>query len=132
MRRLFSHWARRSSLPPLPSAETLRSEFLSHASKVLSLAKEQLPEHALYRSAITQLYQHRMQVVAQPELSVSEIETQLGAGPMFELIEAAKDEHEIVIPLLAKEKPWEMQDDDPAYKEEDPDFVPWERKVLVE
>jgi hypothetical protein len=73
-----------------------------------------------------------LEVVKNSQLTAAQIEEKLGAGPIFELIDAAKDEADIVIPLLAKEKPWELEDHDPAYQLEDPDFVPWQRKVLVE
>lgn len=122
---------RRDQLQPNPDPEILRQMILENSKKVLTEI-QRLPEGNEYREAITRLYQYRIEVAGDTSKMLPEIEETLGSGPAFELINAARDEVSVVIPLLLEEKPWELDDNNPIYKKDDPDFHPWERKVLIE
>jgi hypothetical protein len=129
--RRMSHITLRDALPPLPHPEQLRAQLVKGCQQVLEAAKA-LPDNAEYKNAIVKLYEHRLAVANNTAHDVNDIEQTLQSGPMFELIEAAQDEAKIVIPLLLKVKPWELDDNNPIYAKEDPDFVPFERKVFIE
>lgn len=127
-RSLSLHQLRRP-LPPLRDPEEVRQEFISLSKQVLEDLKD-FPEDFSYRDAIHRLYTYRLRV-AEQETEISRIEQEIEAGDMDELIQAAKDEINIVLPLLKEHKFWLMDDDNEAYKS-NPNFKPWVREILVE
>jgi NADH dehydrogenase (ubiquinone) 1 alpha subcomplex subunit 5 len=80
---------------------------LSHLySRILLACKTNLPPTSVYRQSLTALVEHRLKIVEANQESPSEIEAQLEAGQMEELIVQAEQELKLV-EQMAKCKPWE-------------------------
>ena len=93
-----------TGLAGIPVHPNPRPHLISTYNTTLS-AVARLPATAVYRQAVESITQHRLSVVNATE-NVNEIEEQLNAGQIEELILQAEDE----LKLLAKMeewKPWE-------------------------
>tara|TARA_B100000519_G_scaffold735_1_gene733 strand:+ start:529 stop:927 length:399 start_codon:yes stop_codon:yes gene_type:complete len=77
-----------------------------------------VPDHAAYRTIVTQTYEHRKSVTLSGK-TVPEIEETIAAGQIEELAMQARDELDL-IPKMREWKPWEFEHEIEIEKEENP------------
>ena len=77
-----------------------------------------VPDHAAYRTIVTQTYEHRKSVTLSGK-TVPEIEETIAAGQIDELAMQARDELDL-IPKMREWKPWEFEHEIEIEKEENP------------
>lgn len=117
--------------PPYPqhlSPEQARPAFISACKNVLEKVKI-LPQEYAYREAVEKLYLYRLKV-AEEETDVQKMESLIQGGEINQMIEIAEDEASLIPQLLA-EKPWDLSKD-ADYETDDPDWVPFERKIYIQ
>jgi NADH dehydrogenase (ubiquinone) 1 alpha subcomplex subunit 5 len=91
-----------TGLPVVPNAREVLLDLYQETLRQIA----KLPNEAAYRHLVEKMVNHRLQIL-QSESDYEVIEEKIGQGQLEELIQAAKDELQL-IPKMLEWKPWEV------------------------